>query len=194
MPNDRVDNRKDVLLLLLYSPGKTERVNEPISGRTRLVKMLFLFREEVLKDFRKGTEITEENFYEFFPWNFGPFSTQVHDDLDFFILHGFIEAQPSREETLPESAAEWEMWLNSSRADSSDDPVAEYEEQEFQLSPKGLAFARTLYDLLSGAQQRLLKQFKKKLVSIPLRGLLKYVYDKYEVYATKSRIQERITG
>lgn len=111
-----IDNRKDVLLLLLYSPGRTDSPNEPIDGRTRLTKMLFLFKEEAFKAFRAGTSINEENFYQFFPWNFGPFSRDVYDDLTFFELRGFIEKGESEEETLPEAAAEWDRWLNLSRA------------------------------------------------------------------------------
>ena len=38
-----INNRKDILLLLLYSPGVTEKYNEPIKGRTRILKMLFIF-------------------------------------------------------------------------------------------------------------------------------------------------------
>ena len=61
-----LNNRKDILLLLLYSPGKTGNPNEPIVGRTRLIKMLFLFKKEALAHFAHGTEISDENFYEFF--------------------------------------------------------------------------------------------------------------------------------
>ena len=61
-----INNRRDILLLLLYSPGQYEEINRPIVGRTKLVKMLFLFLEEALKDFRRGTKITEIIFITFF--------------------------------------------------------------------------------------------------------------------------------
>jgi len=52
MPDpSRITNRRDILLLLLYSPGVSSQVNEPIAGRTRLVKMLFLFKKELLGQF-----------------------------------------------------------------------------------------------------------------------------------------------
>ena len=92
MTPKRIDNRRDILLLLLYSPGVQDETNEPIVGRTRLVKMLFLFKTEAFKHFRGGTALNESEFYQFFPWNFGPFSSQVYDDLTFFTLRGFIEA------------------------------------------------------------------------------------------------------
>jgi len=108
-----INNRKDILLLLLYSPGVSKSYNEPIEGKTRLVKMLFLFKTEVLPHFRRGTKITEENFYEFFPWDFGPFSAQVYDDIAFFMLRGFVESSAAEGDGLPESAAEWEKWLGA---------------------------------------------------------------------------------
>ena len=40
-----INNRKDILLLLLYSPGVTEQINEPIKGRTRILKILFIFKK-----------------------------------------------------------------------------------------------------------------------------------------------------
>jgi len=52
MPDpSRITNRRDILLLLLYSPGVSSQVNERIAGRTRLVKMLFLFKKELLGQF-----------------------------------------------------------------------------------------------------------------------------------------------
>ena len=77
MTPNRIDNRRDIMLLLLYSPGVQNETNEPIVGRTRLVKMLFLFKTEALKHFRSGTALNESEFYQFFPWNFGPFSSQA---------------------------------------------------------------------------------------------------------------------
>jgi hypothetical protein len=158
------------------------------------MKMLFLFGAEALEHFRTNTEITPESFYQFFPWNFGPFSRDVYDDLTFFELRGFIDHDDAEEEALPEAAAEWERWLSMSRQDSAQDGVSEYDEQEFRLSEKGIAFAADLYASLSGNQRRLLKEFKARLVDVPLRALLKYVYENHENQTTKSQIKERILG
>ncbi len=190
----RIDNRRDLLLLLLYSPGRGGEPNEPVEGRTRLVKMLFLFREEALHDFRRGTEITAENFYEFFPWDFGPFSREVYDDLTFFQLRGFVASEDAPTETLPESAAEWAMWQQSLSADDSDLEVSEYSEEVFSLTSKGAGFAEGLYSSLSPEQRRLLKEFKARTARVPLRALLEYVYKNYENQTTRSRIKPRILG
>jgi hypothetical protein len=189
----RINNRRDILLIMLCSPGRSESVNEPISGKTRLVKMLFLFKEELLSHFRRNTEITEDNFYKFFPWDFGPFSGGVYDDLTFFQLRGFVESSAAEEEALPESAAEWAKWLADSGAADSDDAV-DYSEETFRLTEDGLVFAGRLYDQLSMQQRLLLKEFKARLVSTPLRAILKYVYERYPRSAEKSSIREGILG
>ncbi len=189
-----IDNRKDILLLMLFSPGKEDSINEPINGRTRLTKMLYLFKKEALKKFRKGTKINEKNFYEFFAWNFGPFSRDVYDDLTFFELRGFIQKNATEGETYPEAAAEWDRWLDMSSSDTDDELLSEYDEAEFSLTTKGVEFTETLYESLSIEQKKLLKTFKSKLVTSPLRAILQYVYSAYPESTTKSQIKEQVLG
>lgn len=191
MPNT-VNNKKDILLLLLYSPGRSTDFNEPIIGRTRLVKMLFLFWKECLKHFKRGTEINEENFYEFFSWHFGPFSKQVYDDLMFFILRGFIESSNSESEVLPEAAAEWVEWMRMSSPEADDEGMTEYDEQSFTLSERGVEFAKKLYESLSKEQKTTLKTFKEKMIRSPLKAILKYVYETYPKFTDRSDIREQI--
>lgn len=188
----KLTNRKDILLLLLFAPGKTGRLNEPIVGRTRLMKMLFLFKKELLPHFQKSAEITEENFYEFFPWNFGPFSSQIYDDLMFFKLTGFIESSNTSQETLPESEEEWDKWLDESGANGVSEFFDAYEEETFTLTPKGVDFTRKIYEPLTDPQQKLLVNFKKRLSSAPLRAILRYVYKTYPEQTKNSTIVEEI--
>jgi hypothetical protein len=189
-----IDNRKDMLLLLLYSPGQTDDFNESVVGRTRLVKMLFLFSKECLKHFKRGTLITDKNFYEFFPWSFGPFSKQVYDDILFFLLRGFIERETIDCEVLPEAAAEWEEWMRMSSAEMDESAVSEYDEQAFKLSEKGINFAKDLYANLSREQRITLKTFKAKMNSSPLKAILKYVYETYPDFTVRSQIREQVIG
>lgn len=191
----KINNRRDILLLLLYSPGKSPEPNQPIIGRTRLVKMLFLFKKEALKEFRKGTDINEDNFYAFFAWSFGPFSSQIYDDLKFFELRGFIETNESGEDTLPESAAEWEMWLSSSLPETTNYSYTEYQEEQFHLAERGLLFVENnLYSSLSRSQRNLMQEFRKRMESSPLRAILSYVYKNYPELTEKSEIREQIIG
>lgn len=193
--NKIVNNKKDILLLLLYSPGQTNQINEPIIGKTRFIKMLFIFKKECLQYFLKGTAITDENFYEFFPWKFGPFSSEIYDDIMFFTLRDFIETGVTDEEVLPEAAAEWEKWMQMSIEDPYDaygDEISEYEEFSYKLSEKGLQFTKELFDTLSSDQKNTLQTFKKKLNGIPLGALIRYVYDTYPEFIEKSLIRDKI--
>jgi uncharacterized protein len=188
-----ISNRKDILLLLLYSPGKNKDFNEPIVGRTRLIKLLYIFKKEALRHFKKNTKITEENFYEFFPWDFGPFSSQVYDDLMFFELRNFIEAKDSEDDALPESALEWANWADSSVIGQESEGVSEYEEEQFHLTDEGKLFTeKKLYNNLSDHQKNLLIEFKSKFASTPLRAILRYVYKTYPDDTVKSKIKNNI--
>lgn len=191
-----INNRKDLLLLLLYSPGTTGQVNEPVAGRTRLVKMLFLFKKEVLDRFKKGIGITEENFYQFFGWNFGPFSREVYDDLNFFILRDFITVKNLEQESLPESVEEWKEWLTMTGMDFHREELGfdEYFEEEFCLTDNGRNFTQKIHDSLTKTQKELLTSFKSKINSTPLRAIIRYVYTKYPEMIENSKIKDQIAG
>jgi hypothetical protein len=45
--NKKKMSGKDFLLALLYCPGKDSAENEPVIGRTKLTKMVFLFEKEL---------------------------------------------------------------------------------------------------------------------------------------------------
>lgn len=191
-----INNKKDILLLLLYSPGKTDEVNESIRGRTRIIKMMYLFKKEILEHFKKGTGITEENFYDFFPWNFGPFCMEIYDDLTFFILQGFVDDVDCFDEpVLPESEEEWEAWLENTGTSQEEVCYDEYIEKEYKLKNKGVSFVeQKLWSHLSNSQKRMLKEFKSKIVNAPLRALLRYVYTKYKNDTVNSLIKKEILG
>ena len=188
----KINNKKDILLLLLFSPGVKNMTNEPIKGRTRILKMLFLFKEEVLRYFKKDTDINDDNFYKYFSWNFGPFSTEVYDDITFFLLRGFIAIRDSDEEILLESALEEQHWRLSSGIQWSDvrDTYQEFTEEEFYLTKKGKQFTEEkLYSCLSKSQKNLLKNFKKKMNTASLRVILRYIYKEYPSMTNKSKIK-----
>ena len=200
MVNDiKVDNRKDFLLLLLYSKGETDSFNESITGRTRMMKMMFLFKEEALEYFKKNTPVNEDNFYEFFAWSFGPFSLEVYDDITFFDLLGFLNIKDSKERKISESYSEWERWLDETSMDGvtriEDMSLSQIDtlyEEEFLLTQKGEDYAKKLYDTISSNQKELLMNFKFKLVSAPLRGILRYVYQRYPKMTDRSIIKNNI--
>lgn len=73
--------RSDWLLILLYLPGNTNEVNQPMD-RIRIMKSLFLLSNEV--------EQQLPNFYQFSPYLYGPFSLDVYTDLDELDKKGLV--------------------------------------------------------------------------------------------------------
>ena len=182
---------KDTLLLLLYSPGVLDDPNEKIRGRTRLVKMAFLFKEEVDPKFKFDIE----NLAEFVAWKFGPWSEEVYSDIEFFRSIGFVATETEENnanDLTPEEAEEFEKWEeNVSLTDYATD---EYQQEIFTLTSLGRKYIEDnkIFESLSENQKAGLKEFKKKFNGVSLFSILRYVYEKYPQYTLKSEIKNQI--
>lgn len=185
---------KRLLLLLLYSPGVTGDPCEPIEGRTRLTKMVFLFEEEVAEDFRRDKAVELED-YGFEAWKYGPMSRKLFEDLEFLQSIGFVETGPASDTSgLSEEAGEYRAFeIEGEIANGAD--VESYQPDSFRLSETGKAFVKErLYPELSPAQRDLLRSFKASLNGRPLRSILRYVYQRYPEMAEESEIREKVLG
>lgn len=76
--------RIDILKMLLYAPGPTQVTNEPIVGRTRLQKEMFLAQKALID--KKISRL-----YSFMPYYYGPFSRQLYVDLNWLESKGLVE-------------------------------------------------------------------------------------------------------
>ncbi len=183
---------KDLLLLLLYAPVNGV-VAAGVQGRTRLQKLVFVFRKEVYSEFRFSRIIPEDALPQFEPWHFGPFSKQVYTDIDFFRAIGFISAQPSEEPPGPEEAEEYAYWQQAE--DVSDEEDVEYLGELLCLSQAGQDFVEArLWPELDDAQKDGLSKFKSKFAEAPLHSILQYVYSKYPEQTEKSTILDKVLG
>jgi len=186
---------KKFILLLLYSPTTTGgKVNVPIAGRTRLMKMGFLFKAEVLSDFQKDTTFDEILLPEYFAWKYGPFSGELLNDLEFLINQEYIKSRsgssPIPAELDEAEYGEYDFWVE----DMDEFRVREYNKEVFELTKeKGLPKAKEIWDVLSENQQKYLIEFKRVLNRASLNRILEYVYKKYkaEGYIDKSLVRER---
>ncbi len=102
---------KHIILLLLYSTGSSDQVNESISGRTRLMKMLFLFDKEIRKAFERDVGLEIIDFPVFEPWHYGPFSKQVFDDLEFLVNNECVEIMDGTDSAPEETIEELRNWI-----------------------------------------------------------------------------------
>ncbi|MBU1158365.1 MAG: hypothetical protein KKE24_03395 [Candidatus Thermoplasmatota archaeon] len=73
---------EDWILMLLFAGGRRQRYNEPIAGKTRLMKELFLFLMR-FKDVK--------GFYSFRPYKYGPYSDGAWNDFSDLIRKGLIQ-------------------------------------------------------------------------------------------------------
>jgi uncharacterized protein YwgA len=184
---------KDFLLTIIYSPGIYDTVNEPIIGRTKLTKMIFLFEREIKKSF--FTDKLSIKLPEFEAYNYGPFSKELFDDLSFFLSIGLI----SEEETsIPISSAEKneieicsdDDWVNASFDESQDE--SEEVEMKYLLSKQGINYVKeNVWSKYSNMQKSNLKKFKAQINTISLDTLLRYVYNKYPDSAKNSLVLEK---
>lgn len=188
---------KDILLLLLYLPGKGDEKNEPILGKTRITKMIFLFEKELLKNF---TNISEKSLPVFYAYNYGPFSKDLLDDIRFFNAIGFIdETVIQNNESNEADVAEYIQDISEDLC--SDDVKLEdidYPgEIEFSLTEKGIKYVEEKLintKKFDEFQLDILMRFKKTINSLTLNQLLTYVYRNYDDMTEKSLIRDKILG
>ena len=74
--------RSNRIVILLHSPGKHDRLNEPIIGSIRIMKGLFLMEQDVKMKFTS---------YRFEPYLYGPMSVAVYRDIKDLITLGIIQ-------------------------------------------------------------------------------------------------------
>ncbi len=201
------NDRRIVLLLLLYVPGPKGTEAEPIRGRTRLQKLLFLAKEDY------GLGGVFEGFPEFEPYKYGPFSSELYDDLDFLENLGLITTRAREVDLAPkqnelvdlsglfdeESQLAPTPDIEETRrsydyALGEDEVVAgeEMTEEVFKLTQIGKERAKRLIDQVpAGQRDRAIKGLqaaKTRFGGLPLRQLLRYVYRRYSDMTTRSEI------
>ncbi|MSU59374.1 MAG: hypothetical protein EXS35_14585 [Pedosphaera sp.] len=190
----KIKNSKDLIVLLLYAPGPSGKVCEPIQGQTRLMKMLFLFKEEIAGKLNLNEVIDDAAFPKFEPLDYGPYAGQVYADLEFLVNYQFVEIlKDSAPELTEEERQEFDYWTATGGEDDDLDPTRSVG-REFCLTKRGRAFVEKmrLWDDLSAAQMKVLQEFKTRCVSASLRSLLRYVYTNYENMTKKSLIRHEI--
>jgi uncharacterized protein YwgA len=176
------------LILLLLFPHDSGSLSLSIPGRTRLMKMAFLFDKEVWPDLKDEHTGDEKALPEFFAWKFGPFSSELLDDLEFLVNRGFVDVQRGAHATN-EELEEYEYWLD----ESGQSFTTEYVEEVFSLTEKGMDRAAPLWAELTDRQRTLIDKFRAVMVKAPLSRILEYVYKKYEKegFTDRSLIRDR---
>lgn len=181
----RVENSLDLLIVLLYAPGRSGREGEPIQGITRLQKLVFLLKQSQGPQFL--VESAKELLYK--PYKMGPFSEQVYRDLDVLTSLGLVKTRK----------LEYSITDDVDKDPSADDSQIEVsaeerivESSQYELTEHGLLAGRDLFNELKPKDREGLVQFKTFFNSISLRQLLIFVYQKYPRFTTESTIRGKL--
>lgn len=149
--------RQLIPLALIYANRK-----KPIQGRTRLQKMIFLLQKELDEE----GEYPLDDRYQFVPYDYGPFSRPLYEDLDELYERGFIN---ELSETVDYGDTEGQV------------------KYQYSLQPSGVSF---LEDRMSDDDfQKILQkaeQIKKEFNNMALSQLLEIVYSEYPEYTENS--------
>lgn len=188
----------DYLLLLLYANNCA-----PIRGRTRMQKIAFLFEKEILKKLKAASkkDISSEVF-GFMAYKYGPFSTKVFDFLELFISLGLVKIKASQE--CIECEEDIEIFSNDLMElfETDEDKTEDIEEASGMVTPnsepvysltnKGRQYVEKIWIPLNLQQKKILNDFKREIIKLPLKVLLRYVYTEYPESAKESEVKERI--
>jgi hypothetical protein len=131
---------------------------------------------------------------EYFAWKYGPFSSELLNDLEFLVNQEYIQAQsgnaPITAEIAEAAFGEYDFWVD----DMDEFRSREYDEEVFELTKaRGIPKAKEIWGELSKNQKKMVSEFKKVLNRASLNRILEYVYKKYgkDGYIDNSIIRER---
>ena len=190
----------DYLLLLFYLKGKSNEKAEPIEGRTRITKMMFIFNKEIFRKLKLDELSLEEDLPSFEAYHYGPFSSDVHEQLDLF-----TNIELLKEETR--NFGKTNEWDYDNELKSLED-LENYVQEDndlledngmtvsvYSLTTMGIKYVEN--EILPNIPNKenvipFLEQFKKQINTTDLNNLLSYVYNKYPEYASKSKIKGKV--
>jgi hypothetical protein len=168
----------DVVVLLLGAPGGPAEQGA-LEGVTRLEKLIFLLERET----PARSWLTE--VADFRSDRFGPFSAEIYKAVDSLWAYGLLQDSARFAEDTEDR---WES-VNVVGKD-----VDAYTTRTFQLTERGKKYYAALVSELPGDAEEILRSFKDRFARLPLRQLVRYVYERYPEYTDKSEIREQILG
>ena len=177
-------DREDIILLLLEANEKLLG-KYAVGGVTRLEKLLFLLQKET--SFEKM-----DSFYEFTAHNYGPFSKEVYEALDF--LEGFelIQVKERVHSSYYTNVGEILLLQAISEEEVSETTTINSEgvtEKLFLLTESGHKVAKKLRQTIEKRRPKDIEELNgiiRRYGKLPLNQLIRYVYHKYPEMTVKS--------
>jgi hypothetical protein len=170
----------DAVVLVLGAPGGSEPAGH-LEGITRLEKLIFLLeRETPARDW-----MTEKA--DFRSYRFGPFSSKVYEAVDMLAAADIVRDSAKKSTDV---ADRWES-VSALMEEGDLDP---YTTRDFTLTARGRAYYDALLSELPPNAEEVLADFKKRFGGLPLRQLVRYVYERYPQFTDQSEIRDEILG
>lgn len=183
-----LEDAADILILLLYAPGESGEMAEPIEGITRLQKLVFLFQKHKLEDLVKDIET-----YDYDPYKLGPYSKDLIRTLEELQSAGIIKTKKLRYTFTDDSDDPGDPDPDIDVPIPGDIREKQVESSRFYLSENlGHRIGEDLWRGLNKKQQQMVTKFKSFFNSISLRQLLIFTYDRHPDYTGQSEIKESL--
>lgn len=170
-------DREDVVLILMEANERLLR-KHTLNGITRLVKLIFLLERET----------SFEGIGSFFPFeahNFGPFSKEVYEAVEFLESCDLIEVG-EKDYVSPYTTSGEDRLLS----EISDEEGSAYAtEKRFALTENGRKVARIMREAVARKRQSDVDEVDeiiRKYGTRPLNHLIRYVYRQYPAMTSKS--------
>ncbi len=192
-----------ILHLLLYAPvhltlygDLDQNIAYPITGRTRLMKMMYLFEQEVQQKFLNPSDNISS--FDFEAYNFGPFSTDVLEAVDFLNAKHMLTISISYSQ-IGRADDVWESNMRGFENDNLGINDYTHEIEKYTLSGEGKKVITSpqkwfSWTNLTEPQREILVRFKTSIIHKTLQTILHYVYTRYPDSTKNSLIKNQVLG
>jgi hypothetical protein len=175
-PITRAIETDDIVVLLLGAHGGNDAPGH-LDGVTRLEKLVFLLEHET----PARTWATEAA--DFRSHRFGPFSAKIYKAVDTLWAYGLLRDSARVSDNTEDR---WEA------VNVVGDELDPYTTRTFDLTDRGQKYYSALISELPPDAESVLRRFKDRFASLPLRQLVRYVYERYPEFTDKSEIRDEM--
>lgn len=179
----------DLVLLVLGAPTVDPDQEGKCLGITRLEKLTYLLEAE-----SSLWDVAEEpaERFTFEAYHFGPYTRELYDAVDLLVGIGLVH---ERRRPVAGSLDVVEELENLDARDAgiiggSDDQ--RYVERTFELSDKGRYISKVLEQRIGGNAVSEISRIKDQYGSMPLRQLLRNVYEDHPDMTVRSKIKDTL--
>lgn len=172
----------DDAIVLLLGAGVGAGQRAQIKGITRLEKLIFLLERET------NSSKWLNDTADFEAYNFGPFSRKVYKAVE------TLSAAEIITDSSQLSSNDMDTWEARAAIDEAADGGNPYTTRKFELTERGWRYFNALKSEVGTENLEELSSFKGQFARLPLRQLVRYVYQRYEQFTTKSLIRDQVLG